>query len=116
MRSTVVRVMVVVFVVAVAAGAAFRFSSLLSHARQIERNERAVLTAIDQVDASAAELGGMIGVSAILDDSRWSDRETALTSRIPALVADLRSRARSGAVIVRRTSAPVSDTSKFKKH
>ena len=97
MRSTVVRVMVVVFVVAVATGAAFQFSSLLSHARQIDRDERAVLTAIDQIDASAAELGGMIGVSAILDDSRWSDRGTALATQIPALVTDLRTHARSAA-------------------
>ncbi|HTM03277.1 MAG TPA: GAF domain-containing protein [Vicinamibacterales bacterium] len=97
MRSTVVRVMVVVFVVAVAAGAAFQFSSLLSRARQIDRDERAVLTTIDHIDTNAAELGGMIGVSAILDDSRWSDRETALATQIPALVADLRSRTRSAA-------------------
>jgi len=97
MRSTVVRVMVVVFVVAVAAGAAIQFSSLLSRARQIDRDERAVLTAIDQIDASAAELGGMIGVSSILDDNRWSERGTALTTQIPALVVDLRSHVRSAA-------------------
>lgn len=87
--------MLVALLLAVGIGAALQFRFLFSQSQQLASDERAVLTAVDRIDAMAGELGGMVAVSTLLDDPRWASRVTAFTTQIPAVVAEMRPKARS---------------------
>ncbi len=87
--------MLVALLLAIGIGAALQFSFLFAQSQQLASDERAVLTAVDRIDGLAGELGGMVAVSTLLDDPRWSARVSAITAQIPTVVTEMRPKARS---------------------